>query len=106
MTAPDIAGLCERPFVVTVIAQSATKAGYRCGFVWARSEDEAIGRFVRFAEAENPGWTISTPAALHITDENLQSAYERHSTTPASPTPSRYEPKANEPKASDTGREG
>lgn len=76
----------ERPFVVTVIAQRADRCGYRCGFVWAASEDEAIGRFMRFVQADNPGWTVSTPAALHITSENLEGARRRHSpqTPPAS----------------------
>lgn len=71
----------ERPFVVTVCAEKGNQVGYRVGFVWAATEDEAVGRWMRYATADNPGWTISTPAALHINEETLAAARERHNQT-------------------------
>lgn len=77
----------ERPFVVTVIAERPGNVGYRTGIIWAATEDEAVGRWMRFATDENPGWTISTPAAIHITADNLERARERHRPTAGTGSP-------------------
>lgn len=68
----------ENVYVVTVIAEKPGKVGYRTGIVIAHSEAEAIGKWVTYTQNHNPEWTISTPSVLHINNETISLARERH----------------------------
>lgn len=64
-------GETPQVYVVTVLAESDLRIGYRSRFIRATSEDEAIGHAIRILDRDAPGSTYHTPAALHINHRTM-----------------------------------
>ncbi|GEM_PF-2122095 len=64
----------ERVFVVSALAQSKDKTGWRSRIIGAANLDEAVGKGLRAFEASEPSVSFCVPGGIEISTETLATA--------------------------------